>query len=93
MTMKLIGVDAETAEDALVGIAGHLPVGASTGRPLVAWRDDDGVVWVLTGGCPPAVWCAQDGCTERMAGLPDGRAEVTSWRDGAEVSRLIGAVR
>lgn len=92
--MQTIETSPQRAEDVLVEMARHLPHDVPIGRPLVVTgRTASGVPAsgeatesVLTA---EALWTLQPGGVERLAVLPDGRAEVTRWCDGAEIERSV----
>lgn len=83
--MQTVDLDLETAERALVVIAHQTPPLVDIGRPLVASRDGQSVIVVTSAG----TWWVRAGAVERLAELPDGRAELTCWSGGVELSRSI----
>lgn len=83
--MQTIDVDQETAETALVVIAHQAVPLVDIGRPLVASWDGQSVIVVTSAG----TWWVRAGAVERLAELPDGRAELTSWSGGVELARSI----
>lgn len=87
--MKTIGCTAEEAEAALLTLARHVAVGVELGRPMVAWRDDDGAVTLLTDLTDLTWWWVYGSEVERVLPLSDDRVELTVYRHGVEVSRRI----
>lgn len=86
--MKRINISAAAAEDALLELAGHVPVGVPIGRPTIAAMDADGSVSVLTDR--GALWEVTGSGVDRTVPFGDaGRFEVTRWELGREISRLI----
>lgn len=85
----MIGIDlTESAvEDALVGIARHVPADVEIGRPLMARTEPDGGVQVAT--TLAWWWLEPEGTAVRLLPLDGDRAELTRWRDGAEVLRIL----
>lgn len=84
--MHLIEVDAESAEDALVEAARHIPAAVPLGKPSVAMRD------VFGGGVEFATsvgffWVRQDHA-ERLVPTDDG-PELTTWRHGECVGVVL----
>jgi hypothetical protein len=91
--MKTSGITAVGAEDALVRLAGHLPSTVAIGRPLIAVDDGEAAVHILSGEDERLeFWTVWPDRAERLVPLNHGRAEVTCWRRGIEVSRVVGAV-
>lgn len=92
--MRTIELAAEVAEDVLVTLARHVGPTVAIGRPVLAMPDDeDGTVMVLVAVGPEAsaVWWVSATEASRVLPLGAGRAELTCWRDGREVSRTFGA--
>jgi hypothetical protein len=85
--VKVLGIAQEAAESALVRLARHVAAEAEIGRPLLA-QPDDGAVLLATDLC---WWWVDDSEAMRLLPLSGGRAELTIFRDGAEVSRTLGA--
>jgi hypothetical protein len=83
--VKTIDITPESAEDVLVDLARHVPPSVMIGRPMVALPQEDGVA-VITGN--DMVWWVSDH-VERLAVFDNGLAEVTGWRDGKEIKRII----
>lgn len=83
--MQTIDVDQETAEAALAVIAHQAVPLVDIGRPLVASWDGQAVQVLTDSG----TWWVRPGLVERLASLPDGRAELTCWSGGVELSRSI----
>lgn len=86
--VKALGLDPADAEQALVALARHVPADVELGRPFVA-QPDDGAVLVAT---DLAWWWVDDSEAMRLLPLSGGRAELTTFRNGAERSRKIGNV-
>ena len=84
--MRTIEVGAEFAEDVLLEIATHLPRGVELGRPVVAVGHPDTSILTSTA----ALWSLDEAGAARMVQLGNGRWELTRWRDGEELSRMIG---
>lgn len=88
--MKLVGLSAEAAEDALVLWGRHVPPGVELGRPVVAVASGHGgAVDVLS---DLALWTVTSDGVDRLLPLAGGCTEVTRWRAGEEVSRVAGPV-
>lgn len=85
--MKTIAMTAEAAEDTLVVLARHVPAGVELGRPLVVIPDGFGAVQVLTDLC---WWFVTAEEAARLLPVAGGRAELTTWRAGREVGRVVG---
>lgn len=81
--MRTLDVSDDQARTTLAELAAHLPAGTGVGRVLVV---APGQVLTDTG-----MWWTDDGAA-RLVELPCGCcAELTRWRDGAEISRVVGA--
>lgn len=97
MSVKIVNSTWVEVEDAMVAMAAHLPPEVVIGRPLVARRDEDGPLDLLS-ELDDGNWVSWDafpGEVQRWLPVPpagdDGRerVELTVWRRGAETSREV----
>jgi hypothetical protein len=84
--MLTIGLSQEVAEDALLLLGRHLPHDVEFGRPRIAQRDGDEVVFVTDGGW---FWVSERGVS-RLLPVDRDRAELTAYREGIERDRTLG---
>jgi hypothetical protein len=74
------------AEDALVRLALHVPVGVDVGRPYVAEPGSDGAVLIFT---RTAAWWSYPDHAARLDERPDGEVEIVEFRDGRPGPRTL----
>lgn len=84
--LRVIDITAADAEDTLVLLARHVPRDVELGRPMVVKPHGDSGVLVLSDLC---LWTVRTEQADRLLQLSGGRVELSSWRDGREVSRSV----
>lgn len=83
------------AEDALVVLSRHLPVGTDFGRPVVALAGEPGqtVFLMALDADREAVWYVDENEASRMIALPDGLIESVTFVKGSETERIVAYER
>jgi hypothetical protein len=84
--MDAVNISDSDAEDALVRLALHVPVGVDIGMPYVAEPGADGAVLIFT---RTAAWWSYPDRAARLDERPDGGVEIVEFRDGEPGPRTV----
>jgi hypothetical protein len=84
--MDAVDISAADAEDALVRLALHVPVGVDIGMPYVAEPGADGAVLIFT---RTAAWWSYPDHAARLDERPDGEVEIVEFRHGQPGPRTL----
>jgi hypothetical protein len=84
--MEAVNIGDADAEDALVRLALHVPVGVDIGMPFVAEPGTDGAVLIFT---RTAAWWSYADRAARLDERPDGEVEIVEFRDGRPGPRTL----
>lgn len=87
--MKLVDIDAATADKGLIELARHLPARLSIGTVLAAAKPGAGIQYVTDIDGLQAVWFVDTGGIQRIIALSPGENEYTRFAWGEELERSI----